>query len=200
MVDKSTKKLGEVFRKSTSGNENNQELDPAEINLDNSEDEDDNIQSHKGALPRISNFVDHLTKTLVAIMTSSNSFCLKSAPSGASNNSVPVYTKASNTIQINDYGCELPDEIYKTLSSAGYPGQSMKKDSEFLLMKNIKNDIRYTGVRDRTSKRKILLQTGLPKKGADIPSRTLNEEESDELQGEGNKIIITSNKIHVYTR
>ena len=153
MVDKSAEKLRKGFKKSASQNEINQELDPVEINVDNSEDGNDIIRSHVRAPPKCSIFIDQLTKTIGALMTSSNSLSIKSTPSGASINWVLIYTMASNTIQIDDIVYEWTDEIYKSLSPTGYTCKSMKKDSDFLLS-NIKIEIRYTGVGDRTSKRK----------------------------------------------
>ena len=54
---------------------------------------------------------------------------------------------------------------------------------------NIINDIGYTGIGDKNSKRKIFLLIDKIK-FAEIESKFVNEEESNDLQGEGIKITI----------
>ena len=44
-------------------------------------------------------------------------------------------------------------EIYKALSSTSYTVKTMKKDSDVLMIINIKNDLSYTGDGDESSKR-----------------------------------------------
>ena len=80
-MDKSTKKL-DVIEKTTE-NENQQEIVPDQIDSDNSEDENEDIQSHIKALPNSSSFSRQLTITLVALMQSSKIQSIKSTPFGA---------------------------------------------------------------------------------------------------------------------
>ena len=47
---------------------------------------------------------------------------------------------------------ELTDEIHKALSSTGYTGKSMKKDSDISMFKNIIDDVEYESIGDRNSK------------------------------------------------
>ena len=67
-------------------------------------------------------------------------------------------------------------------------------------MDNTKKDIAHTEIGNRSSKRKAFLLTGLPKKVADFQSRILNKKQSDDLKGEGMKIIILLNNIDNYLR
>ena len=69
-------------------------------------------------------------------------------------------------------------------------------------MNNILNDLGYTGVGDRDSKRKTFSTITLSKLVDEIQNKTFDEitDGSDDLQGEGLKIIIPSNIIDIYTR
>ena len=78
----------------------------------------------------------------------------------------------------------------------------MKNESDILMMNNIIRDLGYTGREDRNSKRKIFFTITLPKLVEEIQNKTFDEitDSSDDLQGEGLKIIILSNIIDIYTR
>ena len=76
----------------------------------------------------------------------------------------------------------------------------MKEDSVFLVLYKIKNDIGYTGIGGRSSKFKTFLLEGLAKKVAENQSNFLNEEKSDDIQGEGMQIIILTNIFGIWTR
>ena len=196
-VNKSTKKVGDILKESNSENENIQEIVPVEI-----ESEDENIETNLRALPNSSMFSDQMTKTLGRLMSSLNSLKIIASPSGPTILGVPIYTLGGDRIQIKDNIYDLTPEIYKTLSETGYTGKTMKNESDILMMNNIKNDLRYTGVGDTDSKRKIFLTISLPKLVEKIQNRTFEEiiDDSDDLQGEGVKIIIPSNIIDIYTR
>ena len=104
-------------------------------------------------------------------------------------------------IRDNDY--ELTPEIYKALAYTGYTGKTMKNENQVLMMNNILNDLGFTGVGDKPSKRKLFCFTKtLPKLVEDIQNKTFDEiiDSSDDLKGEGVKIIIPSNIIDIYTR
>ena len=70
------------------------------------------------------------------------------------------------------------------------------------MMKNIIRDLGYTGVGDKKSNRKTFFTITHPKIVEDIQNRTFDEitDDSDDLQEEGIKTIIPSNKIDIYTR
>ena len=70
-----------------------------------------------------------------------------------------------------------------------------------LMMNNSLNDLGYTDIGDRDSKRKIFLTKTLPKL-VEKTQKTFEEitDSSDDLQGEGVKIIIPSNITDIYTR
>ena len=78
----------------------------------------------------------------------------------------------------------------------------MRNENDILMLYNIINDLGYTGIGDIKSKRKIFLTKKLPKLVEDIQNKTFEEitDDSDDLQGEGVKIIIPSNIIDFYTR
>ena len=196
-VNKSTKKISEVIKESNSESENNQEIVPVEI-----ESEDENIQTTLRALPNSSMFSDQMTKTLGRLMSSANSLKIWSTPSGASILGVPISTLGGDRIQIKDNIYDLTPEIYKALSYTGYDGKTMKNDNDILMLNNILNDLVYTGRGDIKSKWKIFLTEKLPRLVEEIQNKTFDEitDSSDELQGEGVKIIIPSNIIDIYNR
>ena len=78
----------------------------------------------------------------------------------------------------------------------------MKNEYDFLMMNNNKKCLNYTGVGDKSSKRKTFLTKTLLKLIDDIQNKTFEEiiDSSNDLQREGSKIIIPSNIIDVYTR
>ena len=78
----------------------------------------------------------------------------------------------------------------------------MKDENDILMMYNIIRDLGYNGTSDRDSKRKKFLTKKLPKLVEDIQNKTFDEitDNSDDLRGEGLKIIIPSNIIDIYTR
>ena len=135
-------------------------------------------------------------------MFSANCLRIKSSPSGASIRGVPIYTLGADKLRIRDNDYELTPELYKALSYTGYTGKSMTKENDILLMNIIKNDLGYTGVDDRDSKRKNFFTLPLAKLVEDIQNRTSDEiiDDSDDLQGERVEIIIPSNIIDIYTR
>ena len=196
-VNKSTKKIGEVIKGSNSENEKIQEIVPVEI-----ESEDENIQTNLRALPNSSIFSDQMTKTLGRLMSSANSLKIKSTPSGATILGVPINTLGGDRIQIKDNIYDLTPEIYKALSYTGYTGKTMKNENDILMLNNIIRDLGYTGIGDYPSKRKTFLTITLPKIVEEIQNKTFEEitDDSDDLQGEGVKIIIPSNIIDIYTR
>ena len=196
-IKKSTKKIRKVINPSNSENENNQEIVPVEI-----ESEDENIQTNLRALPNSSMFSDQMKKTLERLMSSANSLKIDTTPSGAIILGVPVYPLGGDRIQIKDNIYDLTPEIYKALSFTGYDGKTMKNENDILMLNNIIRDLGYTGRGDYQSKRKTFLTETLPKLVEDIQNKTFEEitNDSDDLQGEGVKIIIPSNIIDIYSR
>ena len=179
-VNDSTKNL-EVFQKQDSENENQQEIVPVEIHSDNSEDE---IRPNIRALPSFAKSGDLMRETLVSLMRSHNSLKIEQDDSGkATFLGVPLNTLGGDKMRINENEIEITPEIHKALSSKGYNGKSMKKDSDMLMMNVFMNGLGYTGFGDKSSERKIFLSTELPKKVAEIQSRILNKEKSDDLKG-----------------
>ena len=196
-INKSTKEIGEVIKTSNSENENSQEIVPVEI-----ESEDKNIQTNLRALPNSSIFSDQMTKTLGRLMSSANSLKITSSPSGASILGVPIYTLGGDRLEIKDNVYDLTPEMYKALSYTGYTGENLKNENDILMLYNLVRDIGYTGIGDNKSKRKLFLTETLPRLVEEIQNRTFEKitDDSDDLQGEGVKIIIPSNIIDIYTR
>ena len=196
-INKSTKKIGNVIKTPNSENENNQEIVPVEI-----ESEDENIQTNLRALPNSSMFSDQMTKTLGRLMSSLNSLKIIASPSGPTILGVPIYTLGGDTIQIKDNVYDLTPEIFKALSDTGYTGKNLKNENDILMLYNIINDLKYTGIGDKPSKRIKFFTITLPKLVEEIQNRTFEEitDDSDDLEGQGVKIIIPSNIIDMYTR
>ena len=128
-LKKSTKKISDVIKGSSSENEIIQELVPVEI-----ESEDENIQTNIRALPNSSMFSDQMTKTLGRLMSSANSLKINSTPSGASILGVPIYTLGGDRIQIKGNNYDLTPEIYKALSYTGYEGINLKNENDILML------------------------------------------------------------------
>ena len=143
-----------------------------------------------------------MSSTLGRLLSSLNSLKIKPSPSGATTLGVPINTLGGDKLRIRDNEYDLTPEVYKALSFTGYTGKSIKIESEILMMSNILNDLGYTGIDDRDSKRKTLFTKTLPKLVEKIQNRTFDEfiDDSDDLKGQGTKIIIPSNIIDIYTR
>ena len=155
------------------------------------------------ALPNNSQFSDSMRQMIGSLMNSRNSLKITQDESGKANIlGVPIQISGADTIKINENIYELTPEIYNALSDTGYTGRNMRNESDILMMNNILMDLGYTGDDDRNSKRKIFFTKSLPKLVKEIQNRTFEEitDDSDELQGEGVKIIIPSNIIDIYTR
>ena len=166
------------------------------------ESEDENFQTNLRALLNSSMFSDQMTKTLGRLMSVSNSLKITPSPSGATILGVPINTLGGDRIQIKDNIYDLTPEIYKALSYTGYTVKTMKNEADILMMNNMKNDLGFTGLRDYPSKRKTFLTKTLPRLVEKIQNKTFEEitDDSDDLQGEGIKIIIPSNIVDIYTR
>ena len=78
----------------------------------------------------------------------------------------------------------------------------MKNKNNILRRKNFLNALGYTNIGDRGSRRKTFFTKFLPKLFDETQNRTFEEiaDSSDNLKGEGVKIIIPSNVIDIYTR
>ena len=137
-----------------------------------------------------------MTKTLGSITYSSNSLRIKASPSGPTFPRVPLYTLGGDKLRISDNDYELPLDLYKTLSSTGCSGKTMKNGNDMLMMNNFISDLGYTGVGDRDSKRKKITKE-LPKRAEYIHNRIFDELD---LECQGVKIIIPSNIIDIYIR
>ena len=135
----------------------NQEIVPIEI-----ESEDENIQTNLRAVPNSSIFSELMTKTFVRLMSSCNSLKIKPFPFGATIFGVSTYTLGGGKLRIRDDEYELTPEVYKALSYTEYTGKTMKNENDNLRMNKIMNDLGYTGVGDRDSKRKTFLTKTLP--------------------------------------
>ena len=178
-VNESTKKLGKVIK---------------ETNLENI-----NIK----ALPNSLIFSDSMREMIGSLMRSKNSLRFTQDESrGANILGVPIQISGTDTKKINEKIYELTPEIYKALSDTGYTGKTMKNEIDILMMINNIRDIGYTGREDRPSKRKTFFTITLPKLVEEIQNKTFDEitDSSDDLEGEGVKIIIPSNIIDTNTR
>ena len=143
-----------------------------------------------------------MTITLGKLMSSLNSLKIKSNPSGATIVGIPIYTLGGDKLRIRDNDYEITPELYEALSYTGYTGKSMKKESDILMMSNISKELGYTGIGDRGSKGETFFTKTLPKLLEKIQNKTFDDitDESDDLRGEGIKIIIPSIIIDIYTR
>ena len=70
----------------------------------------------------------------------------------------------------------------------------MRDDTDILTFNNIVKDVRFTGEGEKYSERKRFVLSGLPKRGAGIENRMVDER-SDDLQGGVLIIVIPSHII-----
>ena len=155
------------------------------------------------SLPNSSKFSSSMRQMIGSLMNSRKSPKITQDESGKANIlGIPIQISESDTMKIDENVYQLPPEIYKALTYTSYSGNTMKDENDILMMYNIIRDIGYNGIGDRDSKRKIFFTKKLPKLVEDIQNKTFNEitDDSDDLQGEGLKIIIPSNIIDIYTR
>ena len=155
------------------------------------------------ALPNSSKFSISIRQMIGSLMNSRNSLKITQDESGRANIlGVPIQIPEGDTIKINKNDYELTPEIYKALTYTTYTGNTMKDENDILMMYNIIRDLGYNGTGDRDSKRKTFFTKKLPKLVEEIQNETFEEitDDSDDLQGEGVKIIIPSNIIDIYTR
>ena len=155
------------------------------------------------ALPNSSKFSIAMRQMIGSLMNSRNSLKITQDESGRTNIlGVPIQISEGDAIKINENVYELTPEIYKALTYTTYKGNTMKDENDILRMYNIIRDLGYDGIGDRDSKRKTFFLKKLPKLVEDIQNKTFEEitDDSDDLQGEGVKIIIPSNIIDIYTR
>ena len=113
----------------------------------------------------------------------------------------PIRISGGDSMRLNDNIYNLNPKIYKALSSTSYTGKDKKSENDILMMNNIIRDLGYTGDGDRDSKRKKFFRKTLSRLVDGIQNKTIHviTDDSDVLQGEGLKIIITSNRIVIYT-
>ena len=78
----------------------------------------------------------------------------------------------------------------------------MKEASDFEMKNDIKNDLNYTNIGAKPSKRKTFLTKTLKTLVEDIQNKAFDEliDNSDDLQGQGIPIIIPSNIFDTHTR
>ena len=172
-INESTKEIGEVIKETNS---------KADIK----------------ALPNSSKFSNAMRQMIGSLMNSRNSLKITQDESGRANTlRVPIQISEGDTKKINENVYELTPEIYKDLTYTTYTGNTMKDEHDILMMYNIIRDLKYDGLGDRDSKRKIFFTKKLPKLVEDIQNRTFDE---IDLEGQGVKIIIPSNLIDIYTR
>ena len=103
---------------------------------------------------------------------------------------------------MNENVYDLNREIHKALSSTSYTGKTMKDNSDILMMNNSIGDLGCTGTGDKRPNRETFFTITLRKLVDEIQNKTFDEitDNSDDLQGEGLKIIIPSNIIDIYTK
>ena len=73
----------------------------------------------------------------------------------------------------------------------------MKNENDILMMNNIVNDLGYTGVGDKDSKRKTFLTTTLPKLVDETQNKTFAE---IDFESQRVNFVRPSNRIDIYTK
>ena len=80
---------------------------------------------------------------------------ITSSPSSATILGAPIDALGREKLRIEDNVYDLSPELHKALSSMGYSGKTMKNENDILLMNKIKIDLKYLGIGDKSSRRKI---------------------------------------------
>ena len=164
-----------------------------------SKTEDNNIR----ALPNSSTFSKSMRERLGSLMNSHNSLKITQDEFGQANFlCVPIQISGGDRKRLNENVYDLTREIYTALSSTSYTSTNRKDESEILRMNIIVTDLGYTGIGGRRPNRKTFFTITLPKLVDEIQNETFDKitDDSDDLQGEGIKIIIPPDKIDIYTR
>ena len=154
-------------------------------------------------LPYSSKFNDSMWNMISSLMRGKNSLTITQDEFGRANIlGVPIQISGADTIKVNENIYELTPEIYEALSDARYTCQNMKNENDILMMYNIIRVLKYTNDGDRESKRKTFFRKILLKLFEDTQNKIFDEitDDSNNLQGEGVKIIIPSNRTDIYTR
>ena len=148
-MNESTQHLGEVFEKTISEIQNNQEIIPVEINTD---DESEDFESNIRAPPNSSIYSQLMRETLDSLLRRKNSFKTQQNDSvQARILGIPIQAVGSDSLKLRETVYEPTPEIHKILSSSGYTGKSMKKESDILMIIKLKNDLGNRGVGDKSS-------------------------------------------------
>ena len=135
----------------------------------------DNIQITLKSLPNNSSFSISMRQMLGSLMNSR--IFLKITQDDFGQESflgIPIQISRCDRIKINDNIYYLTPGIYKALSSTSYNGKTMKNESENLMMKNIINDLGYTGKGDKSSKRNFFFTIELPKKVEEVQTKAFD--------------------------
>ena len=111
------------------------------------------------ALPNSSKFSNAMRQMIGSLMNSRNSLKITQEECGRANIlGVPIQISEGDTMKINETVYELTPEIYKALTYTTYTGNTMKDEHDILMMYNNIRDLKYDGLGDRDSKRKIFSQ------------------------------------------
>ena len=127
-----------------------------------------------------------MTKTLGRLMSSLNSLKIKQSSSNTRIIGVPIYTLGGDKLRTHDNVYHSTPKIYKASSYTRFPGETMKNENDILMLKNITNDLGYTGVGDKPSKSETFFTKTLPKLVEEIQNRTFQEitlDSDSDLQG-----------------
>ena len=107
---------------------------------------------------------------------------------------VPINPLRGDKIQVNDNIYEFTPEKHRVLLHSTYTGKCMKKDKDRQTLYNFSIDIGCSGNGDEKTKKNQFFKRLFKQFG------NIKQEEPDNLQGEGVKIIIPSIIIVIYTR
>ena len=99
-----------------------------------------------------------MKQTLEALTTSRYPLILNQDGSGQANFfGVSIQTLGDKTMKLRGKFYELALDKHKAPASTGYSRWMLKKDGDFLMMKNFQNDLGCTGIGHKSSKRKHFL-------------------------------------------
>ena len=149
-MNENAKKVCEVKKESSSENENTQQIDPNEI---------ENLRTNIKSLTNSSNFSKAMQQMLGSLMTSRNSSKITRDEFRQPNIlCVNIQISGGDKTSKKHRMFDLSPEIYKTLSSTSYTGKTMQDENDILMMNINLNDLGYTSIGDKTSKRKTFFK------------------------------------------
>ena len=184
-VKQSTQKLGDVIKETPQQSENIKST----------------LRNSQSQIPKLVSVSDELVKTFSKMNDGKNFFeVIRDAEGKFSWDGNEVIALGGNRVEINAEEYNSIPDVQRAFTDTRYNFSNIIMDDESVLtFDNILNSLNYDSSKDSNSKRTKLIKNDLRKRVNKIKNPPLALPTND-VQGEGVKIIIPSNIIDIYTR